>query len=149
MVNLTNFFRVTVLISLSFTVKISTMNRILLFLFFPLCAFVISEYSEEGTASYYGNSFNGRRTASGDIFRQDSLTAAHKTLKFGTIVKVVNLKNDSIVIVRINDRLPRSSSRIIDLSLRAAKQLNFVRAGLAKVQLTSINVTDTLNNGKK
>ena len=125
------------------------MNRILLFLFFPLCAFVISEYSEEGTASYYGNSFNGRRTASGDIFRQDSLTAAHKTLKFGTIVKVVNLKNDSIVIVRINDRLPRSSSRIIDLSLRAAKQLNFVRAGLAKVQLTSINVTDTLNNGKK
>jgi rare lipoprotein A len=125
------------------------MNRILLFLFFPLCAFIISEYSEVGTASYYGNSLDGRRTASGDIFRQDSLTAAHKTLKFGTMVKVVNLKNDSIVIVRINDRLPRSSSRIIDLSLRAAKQLNFVKAGLAKVQLTGINVTDTLNNGKK
>lgn len=149
MVNSTNFFRVTVLISLSFALKISIMNRILLFLFFPLCAFIISEYSEVGTASYYGNSLDGRRTASGDIFRQDSLTAAHKTLKFGTMVKVVNLKNDSIVIVRINDRLPRSSSRIIDLSLRAAKQLNFVRAGLAKVQLTSINVTDTLNNGKK
>lgn len=149
MVNSTNFFRVTVLISLSFALKISIMNRILLFLFFPLCAFIISEYSEVGTASYYGNSLDGRRTASGDIFRQDSLTAAHKTLKFGTMVKVVNLKNDSIVIVRINDRLPRSSSRIIDLSLRAAKQLNFVKAGLAKVQLTGINVTDTLNNGKK
>ena len=125
------------------------MNRILFVFFLPLFAFILIEYTEVGTASYYGNSLDGRRTASGDIFRQDSLTAAHKTLKFGTLVKVVNLKNDSVVVVRINDRLPRSSSRIIDLSLRAAKQLNFVRAGLARVQLTSLNVTDTLNNEKK
>lgn len=116
------------------------MNKFLLLFVPTLFAFCLAKYSEIGTASYYGNSLEGRRTASGEIFRQDSLTAAHKTLKFGTLVHVKNLKNDSVVIVKINDRLPRSSSRIIDLSLRAAKQLNFVRAGLTKVQLSEFNV---------
>jgi rare lipoprotein A len=90
---------------------------------------------EKGTASYYGKSFEGRKTASGEILRNDSLTAAHKTLKFGTIVKVTNLKNDSVVVVKINDRLPKSSTRVIDLTLGAAKQLNFIKAGLTPVTL--------------
>ncbi len=90
---------------------------------------------EKGTASYYGKSFEGRKTASGEILRNDSLTAAHKTLKFGTLVKVTNLKNDSVVVVKINDRLPKSSSRVIDLTLGAAKQLNFIKAGLTPVTL--------------
>lgn len=90
---------------------------------------------EKGTASYYGKSFEGRKTASGEILRNDSLTAAHKTLKFGTIVKVTNLKNDSIVVVKINDRLPKSSTRVIDLTLGAAKQLDFIKAGLTPVTL--------------
>jgi rare lipoprotein A len=126
------------------------MNKFLLLFVPALLAFGLAKYTETGTASYYGNSLEGRRTASGEIFRQDSLTAAHKTLKFGTLVHVKNLKNDSIVIVKINDRLPRSSSRIIDLSLRAAKQLNFVRAGLTKVQLTEFNVQtkDSLTHEK-
>ncbi|MFM7661540.1 MAG: septal ring lytic transglycosylase RlpA family protein [Bacteroidota bacterium] len=90
---------------------------------------------EKGIASYYANSFEGRKTASGEIFRNDSLTAAHKTLKFGTIVKVTNLKNDSIVVVKINDRLPKSSTRVIDLTVAAAKKLNFIKAGLTPVTL--------------
>jgi rare lipoprotein A len=88
-----------------------------------------------GVASYYANKFEGRKTSSGELFRQDSLTAAHKTLPFGTMVKVTNLSNDSTVVVKINDRLPKSSSRSIDLSLRAAKQLNFVRKGLTQVRI--------------
>ena len=94
-----------------------------------------SDNLEKGTASYYGKSFEGRRTASGEILRNDSLTAAHKTLKFGTIVKVTNLKNDSVVVVKINDRLPKSSTRVIDLTLGAAKQLNFIKAGLTPVTI--------------
>lgn len=97
----------------------------------------------KGTASYYANKFNGRKTSSGEKFHNNNLTAAHKTLKLGTYVKVRNLKNDSVVVVKINDRLPKRSKRTIDLSQRAAKQLNFIRAGLAKVEIT---VVDSLGN---
>lgn len=91
-----------------------------------------------GTASYYANKFDGRKTSSGGVFRQDSLTAAHKNLPFGTMLKVTNLSNDSVVYVKINDRLPQSSKRMIDLSLAAAKQLNFIRAGLTKVSIQEV-----------
>lgn len=104
---------------------------------FLLTAFTIVSI-EKGIASYYGKSFEGRRTASGEILRNDSLTAAHKTLKFGTLVKVTNLKNDSVVIVKINDRLPKGSSRVIDLTIGAAKKLNFIKAGLTPVTLEII-----------
>ena len=92
---------------------------------------------QTGTASFYANKFEGRKTASGETFRQDSLTAAHKSLPFGTKLKVTNLSNDSVVIVRVNDRLG-NSSRVIDLSLKAAQQLNFVQKGLTKVTLEKI-----------
>lgn len=95
-----------------------------------------------GVASFYASKFNGRKTCSGQKFSNDSLTAAHKSLKLGTYVQVRNLKNDSIVVVRINDRLPKSSKRSIDLSQRAAKQLNFMRAGLAKVEITVLDSAD-------
>lgn len=88
-----------------------------------------------GIASYYHNKFNGRMTSNGEIFRNDSLTAAHKKLPFGTWVKVTNLTNDSIVIVRINDRLPQSSTRSIDLSQAAARKLNMMRAGIVKAKI--------------
>lgn len=103
--------------------------------------FIILIYSintEIGTASYYAKRFEGRKCSSGEIFSNWSLTAAHKTLKFGTVVKVTNLKNDSSVIVTINDRLPMRSKRSIDLTLRAAKQLNFVKKGLTKVKIEII-----------
>lgn len=92
-----------------------------------------------GTASFYAKKFNGRKTSSGEKFSSDSLTAAHKKLKFGTYVLVRNLKNDSTVIVKINDRLPQKSKRSLDLTLRAAKQLNFVKSGLTKVEITVLD----------
>ncbi len=93
----------------------------------------------KGVASYYAKKFNGRKTSSGEKFSNDSLTAAHKKFKFGTYVLVRNLKNDSTIIVKINDRLPQNSKRSIDLTTRAAKHLNFMRAGLAKVEITVLD----------
>jgi rare lipoprotein A len=105
-----------------------------LFLVFFLC-FASVAFSQQGTASYYANKFEGRKTSSGEVFSQKKFTAAHKTLPFGTLVKVTNLSNDSVVVVKINDRLPKSSSRMIDLSYVAAEQLNFIRKGLTKVEI--------------
>jgi rare lipoprotein A len=92
-----------------------------------------------GIASFYANKFNGRKTSSGEIFNNDKLTAAHKKLKLGTYVKVRNLKNDSTVIVKINDRLPQQSKRSIDLSYKAAEKLNFIKNGLTKVEITVLD----------
>lgn len=101
-----------------------------------------------GTASYYADKFEGRKTSSGEIFKQNKLTAAHKTLPFGTLVKVTNLSNDSVVIVKINDRLPPSSSRMIDLSRKAAEQLNFIRKGLTKVSMERVLADSVLADYK-
>ena len=90
---------------------------------------------QRGKASYYAQNMNGRRTASGERYCSDSLTAAHARLPFGTKVQVRNLKNDSLVVVRITDRMAASAVRIIDLSWAAAKKLNFVRDGIAQVEL--------------
>jgi rare lipoprotein A len=87
-----------------------------------------------GKASWYGPRFHGRRTASGERFDMNELTAAHPSLPFGTLVRVRNTVNGREVVVRINDRLP-SRRRIIDLSHAAASSLGFVRAGLAPVVL--------------
>jgi rare lipoprotein A len=114
------------------------MNRFLLGLMLVgLMSATNKDVYQTGTASYYANKFEGRKTASGEIFRQDSLTAAHKTLPFGTMLKVTNLSNDSVVIVKVNDRIG-TYSRVIDLSLKAAQQLNFVKKGLTKVSLEKI-----------
>ena len=93
---------------------------------------------QRGKASYYSQSMNGQRTSSGERYFSDSLTAAHARLPFGTRVKVRNLKNDSIVVLRIIDRMSASSSRVIDVSWAAAKKLNFVREGLATVTIEVI-----------
>jgi rare lipoprotein A len=85
-------------------------------------------------ASYYAKKFEGRKCSSGERFRNDSLTAAHKNLPLGTKLKVINLNNDSSVVVRINDRLPKKSKRCIDLTQRAARQLNFIESGVTKVK---------------
>ena len=104
------------------------------------CQDTISSLNKtEGIASFYANKFNGRKTSSGEKFNNDSLTAAHKKLKFGTYVLVRNLKNDSTVVVKINDRLPQKSKRTIDLTTKAAKQLNFIKSGLTKVEITVLD----------
>ncbi len=89
--------------------------------------------TETGTASFYHDKFVGRRTANGEIYSQEKLTAAHKNLPLGSWVKVTNLSNDSTVIVRINDRMPQWNQRTIDLTEKAAGQLNFISSGLTKV----------------
>jgi rare lipoprotein A len=94
--------------------------------------------TEIGTASFYHNKFEGRRTSNGEIFKQELFTCAHKTYPFGTMLKVTNLSNDSTVVVKVNDRLPQRSKRCIDLTMVAAKQLNFVRKGLTKVKVEEI-----------
>lgn len=90
---------------------------------------------ENGKASYYADKFDGRKTASGATFSQRKLTAAHKTLPFGTKVKVTNLSNGKTVKVRINDRGPFKEGRIIDLSKKAAKKIALVTAGVAEVEI--------------
>ena len=89
-----------------------------------------------GRASWYGPGFHGRRTANGEIFNQNALTAAHPSLEFGTKVKVTNLNNGRSVVVRINDRGPYAGGRVIDLSAAAAQSLNMVRSGVARVKVT-------------
>ncbi len=95
----------------------------------------IKNCEQTGIASYYGGKFIGRPTASGEIFDAKKLTAAHKTLPFGTMVKVTNLSNNKFVIVRINDRGPFVAGRIIDLSEAAAKKIDMLQAGLQKVTI--------------
>ncbi|HWA20527.1 MAG TPA: septal ring lytic transglycosylase RlpA family protein [Devosia sp.] len=91
-----------------------------------------------GGASWYGPGFNGRMAASGEKFNQNAMTAAHKTLPFGTVVKVVNQKTGKSVQVRINDRGPYHGGRIIDLSKAAATKLGMIQSGTAKVCLTKV-----------
>lgn len=88
-----------------------------------------------GGASWYGPGFNGRRSASGEVFNQNAMTAAHRTLPFGTQVRVTNLSNNRQVVVRINDRGPYSGSRVIDLSAGAAAEIGLINAGVGTVQL--------------
>lgn len=90
-------------------------------------------YTQNGKASFYARSFEGKKTASGAIFKNDKLTAAHKTLPFGTEVKVTNLLNDKSVTVVINDRGPYAKGRIIDLSRKAAQEIGMISAGKAQV----------------
>jgi rare lipoprotein A len=90
---------------------------------------------EEGLASWYGGKFQGRLTSSGEVFDTNLLTAAHKTLPFGTLVKVTNLANGLSTVVRINDRGPFVEGRIVDLSRAAAEQIDMVGAGTARVSV--------------
>ncbi len=92
-----------------------------------------------GTASYYGKEFYGSRTANGERFNPSGLTAAHRTLAFGSRVAVTNLSNNKEVVVRINDRGPWGRGRIIDISYAAAKQIGMHRSGTARVKLELID----------
>ena len=90
---------------------------------------------QTGVASYYAHRYHGRTTASGETYDENALTAAHRTLPFGTRVRVTNLANGRRVQVRINDRGPFVAGRIIDVSWRAAGDLDFREAGLAQVRV--------------
>jgi rare lipoprotein A len=95
-------------------------------------------WTQEGVASWYGDPFHGRRTASGETYDMDAMTAAHRTLPFGTVLQVVNLDNGRTVQVRVNDRGPYIDGRVIDVSRRAARELDMVGSGTARVYVTVV-----------
>lgn len=113
------------------------MKKFLLLCFNLLFFCLVSGFAQvkKGTASYYADKFHNRKTASGERYHKDSLTAAHKTLPFGTLVKVTNPTTKKSVIVRINDRGPMPNGRIIDLSKAAAKEIDMMKAGIVKVEV--------------
>lgn len=121
-------------------------NKLLIFFISGiLLSFTPSEPTEyKGKATYYGQHWTGRLTSSGEKFYADSLTAAHKNFKFGTILKVTNLSNDSVCYVKVNDRLPQSSKVLIDLSYGTAKKLNFIKKGVIPVSLISVDTVDII-----
>ena len=92
-------------------------------------------YHETGIASWYGPGFHGNRTANGEIYDMNGISAAHKTLPFGTIVRVVDLETGRSIVVRINDRGPFIEGRIIDLSKGAAEKLGMIQRGVIPVGL--------------
>lgn len=97
-----------------------------------------------GIASYYGRAWNGRKTACGEVFNTDSFTCAHRTLPFGTMLKVTNKKNGKSVVVRVTDRGPYAKGRIIDLTLAAAKKIDMVNAGITQVEIAQVYTPGTV-----
>lgn len=95
-------------------------------------------WDAKGVASWYGRQFHGRKTASGERYNMNAMTAAHRTLPFGSIVKVTDAVSGKSVFVKITDRGPYHGNRIIDLSRGAAKKLGIIKAGTCKIRLTVI-----------
>jgi len=101
----------------------------------PVAPGVDPDVTEVGIASWYGHPFHGRRTANGEVYDMDGMTAAHKTLPFGSVVEVQNLDNGKKTVVRINDRGPFVEGRIIDLTRKAAREIDMVGPGTARVRV--------------
>ena len=118
------------------------MKSIVLFLITFISLSIAYGQVQTRKASFYADKFEGRPTASGEKYKHARLTAAHRTLPFGTLVRVTNLSNNRSVEVKINDRGPFVKGRIIDLSKAAAKQLGFLNAGLAEVKLEVVDSGD-------
>jgi rare lipoprotein A len=101
-------------------------------------------FRQQGVASWYGEQFHEKKTANGEIYNMYAMTAAHKTLPFGTMVEVVNVENKKSTIVRINDRGPFCQGRIIDLSHSAAKKIDMIKNGTAAVEITALGTDDEI-----
>ena len=102
----------------------------------------------EGKLAYYGQKFNGRKTASGERFNAGAMTMAHKSLPFGTMVKVTNVKNSKSVVVRVNDRGPTAPDRVGDLSAAAASKIRMVRSGVIDAKLEVVGQPKARMAGK-
>ena len=101
-------------------------------------------YTAKGKASYYADKFHGRITSNGEVFHQDSLTCAHRTLPFGTYLRVTNQSNGRSVVVRVNDRGPFIAGRVVDLSKAAATQLGMLNKGVVRVDVTQVMNPDEI-----
>jgi rare lipoprotein A len=97
------------------------------------------EIVDEGVASFYGSQFAGRRTANGEVFDPNAMTAAHPSLPFGSELRVTNAHNGESVVVRVNDRGPFTGGRVIDLSKAAAQEIGMIRSGTAPVVVELID----------
>ena len=104
-------------------------------------------YDEVGYASWYGKDFHGKKTANGEYFNMNALTAAHKTLPLPTFVKVTNLSNGRSIILRVNDRGPFVGTRIIDISRRGAQLLGFQKQGVTRVRVQAVDENGNLPKG--
>jgi rare lipoprotein A (peptidoglycan hydrolase) len=102
-----------------------------------------------GNASWYGPEFNGRKTASGERFNTESLTAAHPNLPFGSFVRVVNPRNGKFEVVRINDRGPYQEGREIDVSYRVARKIGLINSGVSQVRLELMQLPPRRNHGEQ
>lgn len=102
---------------------------------------------EEGVASWYGVPFNGRRTSNGEVYDMHTMTAAHRTLPFNTIVRVTNMRNGKQTEVRINDRGPFVANRVIDLSMAASQAIDMIGTGTAQVRLEVVSATENPSIG--
>jgi len=119
------------------------MNKLYALIFCLLCPILFSMGQiQTGKASFYADKFEGHPTASGEKYKHNKLTGAHKTLPFGTIVRVTNIANGNTVNVEINDRGPYVDERIIDLSRAAAEKLGFVNLGIADVKIEVVDAGD-------
>ena len=114
-------------------------NKQLLIAFFFMLIAITAHAQQKGKATFYSKRATGARTASGERLHHDSLTCAHRTYPFGTLLKVTNLNNGKTVVVRVTDRGPFAKGRIIDLSYAAAKQLDMLLAGVATVTVERYN----------
>ncbi len=104
------------------------------------CATWMAPEEQMGLASWYGPGFHGNKTANGEVYDMHARTAAHRTLPFGTLVRVTRLDTGASTVVRINDRGPHVAGRVIDLSNAAANDLDMVKAGVARVRLDIIHL---------
>lgn len=136
---------ISAFVKIALTLRYLFSKKIFILLFFnltivlfTLLGLALDRIRMTGTTSWYGQKFYGRKTASGEIYDQWAFTAAHRYLKFGTLVSVKNLQNNKKVTVRINDRGPYWPGRIIDLSLGAAEKIDMRQQGLARVRLKII-----------
>jgi len=121
------------------------MRKLTLFLSFFIVVSLCSAYAvETGNATYYSKRLKGRHTSDGGKYHPDSLTCAHHSRALGSYIKVTNMNNDKEVVVKVTDRCARSRRLIIDLSYRAALELDLVRTGSAKVKIVSYDSTLTM-----
>ena len=116
-------------------IKSKTFIIVLLATIFSYAAYA----QQKGKATFYSDRFHGRKTASGKVYHKDSLTCAHRTYPFGTMLEVYNPENDKFVVVEVTDRGPHIRNKTIDLSRAAAKQLDIIRKGVATVEISEWN----------
>ena len=112
-------------------------KSLIFFIFFITSSLSMAE-EQVGLAAYYSDAFQGKKTASGKSYDRNKLTAAHRTLAFGTKVEVTDLKNNKSVTVIITDRMPSSRKRIIDLSYAAAEEIDLIKAGISEVRIETL-----------